>query len=104
MPSHRYVPVSSKGRMHSFSNLSNNAGLVAGGAVPLLLKNIIKEPITGGSVEPSRSNIMIGTVSSSSPSPSSKITSGGELLSSMQKLKFGKGMMKRKEENIRFLF
>jgi len=107
MPSHKFVDISARGRSKGFSGLSKNAGLV-GGAVPMLLKNIIKEPIKGGALqEKGKSNIMVGTVTASipSPNPSEKLTTGnGELLSSMQRLKLGKGMKKKNEGNIKFLF
>jgi hypothetical protein len=106
MPSHRFVDISARGRSKGFSGVSRNAGLL-GGAVPMLLKNIIKEPIKGGALqEQGKSNIMVGTVTASvpSPTPTEKVTTGsGELLSSISKLKLGKGV-KRKEENIKFLF
>ena len=108
MPSNRYVDISARGRSKGFSGLSKNAGLV-GGAVPLLLKNIIREPIKGGALqEQGKSNIMVGTVTASvpSPTPTQKITTGnGELLSSISKLKLGKGIKKKAEQsNIKFLF
>jgi len=104
MPSHRYIDISSRGHSKGFSGVSKNAG-VLGGAVPHLLKNIIREPIKGGALqEEGKSNIMVGTVTASVPSPTPKLTTGsGELLSSMKKLKLGKGM-KKKDENIKFLF
>ena len=108
MPSHRFVDISARGRSKGFSGVSRNAGLL-GGAVPMLLKNIIKEPIKGGALqEKGKSNIMVGTVTASvpSPTPTEKITGNGELLSSISKLKLGKGV-KRKEDqnsNIKFLF
>ena len=108
MPSHRFVDLSARGRSKGFTGTSKNAGLV-GGAVPLLLKNVIREPIKGGALqEKGKSNIMVGTVTASvpSPTPTEKITTGnGELLSSISKLKLGKGVSKRKEDqNIKFLF
>jgi hypothetical protein len=106
MPSHRYVDISARGRSKGFSGVSKSAG-VLGGAVPMLLKNIIKEPIKGGALqEQGKSNIMVGTVTASvpSPNPTPKLTTGsGELLSSISKLKLGKGV-KRKDETIKFLF
>jgi hypothetical protein len=104
MPSHRYVDISARGLSKGFSGVSKSAG-VLGGAVPHLLKNIIREPIKGGALqEPGKSNIMVGTVTASVPSPTPKLTTGsGELLSSMKRLKLGKGM-KKKDENIKFLF
>jgi len=104
MPSHRYIDISSRGHSKGFSGVSKNAG-VLGGAVPHLLKNIIREPIKGGALqEQGKSNIMVGTVTASVPSP--KLTTGsGELLSSMKKLKLGKGMKKKADQsNIKFLF
>ena len=107
MPSHRFVDISARGRSKGFSGVSRNAGLL-GGAVPMLLKNIIKEPIKGGALqEQGKSNIMVGTVTASvpSPTPTEKLTTGsGELLSSIQRLKLGKGMKKKNEGNIKFLF
>jgi hypothetical protein len=78
---------------------------LVGGAVPLLLKNsILKTPIKGGALtEPSKSNIMVGTITSSAPIVGK--TSGGELLNNIAKLKFGKGVKLRKDqENIKFIF
>ena len=106
MPSHKFVDISARGRSKGFSTVSRNAGLL-GGDVPMLLKNIIKEPIKGGALqEKGKSNIMVGTVTASVPSPTTeKLTTGnGELLSSMQRLKLGKGMKKKNEGNIKFLF
>ena len=107
MPSHRFVDISARGRSKGFSGVSRNAGLL-GGAVPMLLKNIIKEPIKGGALqEQGKSNIMVGTVTASvpSPTPTEKVTTGsGELLSSIQRLKLGKGIKKKNEGNIKFLF
>jgi hypothetical protein len=73
----------------------------------MLLKNIIKEPIKGGALqEKAKSNIMVGTVTASVPSPTTeKLSTGsGELLSSMQRLKLGKGIKKKADQNIKFLF
>jgi hypothetical protein len=107
MPSHRFVDISARGRSKGFSGVSRNAGLL-GGAVPMLLKNIIKEPIKGGALqEQGKSNIMVGTVTASvpSPTPTEKITTGnGELLSSISKLKLGKGVKRKEDQNIKFLF
>ena len=107
MPSHKFVDITARGRSKGFSGLSKNAGLL-GGDVPMLLKNIIKEPIKGGALqEKGKSNIMVGTVTASvpSPNPSEKLTTGnGELLSSMQRLKLGKGIKKKSDQNIKFLF
>ena len=107
MPSHKFVDISARGRSKGFSGVSRNAGLL-GGAVPMLLKNIIKEPIKGGALqEKGKSNIMVGTVTASVPSakPTEKLTTGnGELFSSISKLKLGKGMKKKNEGNIKFLF
>ena len=106
MPSHKSVDISARGRSKGFSGVSRNAGLL-GGAVPMLLKNIIKEPIKGGALqEKGNSNIMVGTVTASVPSPTTeKLTTGsGELLSSMQRLKLGKGIKKKSDQNIKFLF
>ena len=106
MPSHKFVDISARGRSKGFSGLSKNAGLV-GGAVPMLLKNIIKEPIKGGALqEKGKSNIMVGTVTASVPTPTTEKlkTGNGELLSSMSKLKLGKGIKKKSDQNIKFLF
>ena len=107
MPSHRFVDISARGRSKGFIGASKNAGFV-GGAVPLLLKNVIREPIKGGALqEKGKSNIMVGTVTASipSPTPSEKITTGnGELLSSISKLKLGKGVKRKEDQNIKFLF
>ena len=91
MPSSRYVPTTSGNRMKGFSSTGKSSDLV-GGAVPLLLKNsILKTPIKGGALaEQSKSNIMVGTITSSVPTNVTK-TVGGELLNSIVKLRFGKG-------------
>ena len=104
MPSSRYVPMTSGNRMKGFSSTGKSSDLV-GGAVPLLLKNsILKTPIKGGALnEPSKSNIMVGTITSSAPIVGK--TSGGELLNNIAKLRFGKGVIKsRKDDNIKFIF
>ena len=77
MPSSRYVPTTSANRVRGFSSTGKSSDLV-GGAVPLLLKNsILKTPIKGGALtEPSKSNIMVGTITSSAPIVGK--TSGGE--------------------------
>ena len=98
MPSTKYVGLSSKGYMNSHSTTNKSSNL-AGGAVPLLLKNLIKTPIKGSGVEQPKSNIQVGMITG--PSKTSK---GGELLNSMQNLKFGKGMKKRNDSNIKFIF
>ena len=104
MPSSRYVPMTSGNRMKGFS--SGKSDLV-GGAVPLLLKNsILKTPIKGGAInEKSKSNIMVGTITSSVPTNVVSKIEGGELLNSMARLRFGKGVIKsRKDDNIKFIF
>ena len=106
MPSSSYIPTSNRGRVKGFSTTGKSSDLI-GGAVPLLLKNsILKSPVSGGALlnEKSRSNIMVGTITSSSPTKS-VVKNGGELLNSIQKLKFGKSVKPEKErENIRFIF
>ena len=64
MPSDRYVDISSRGRTKGFSGKSKSGDLI-GGAIPLLLKNIIKEPIKGGALQQDegKANIMVGTLS-----------------------------------------
>ena len=100
MPSPQYVSMTSRGRIKSFSENRKGSDMI-GGAVPLLLNRIIKEPIKGGAIDvPRTSNILVGTVTSSNTQPSR----GGELLNSIQKLKFGKGTKKRSDQNIKFLF
>ena len=105
MTSSKYVAISPRGRLLSFSETVKNNQIV-GGEVPLLLKNLIKTPIQGSGLESGKSNIMVGMVTQpSTPSTSSsKVTTGGELLNSLQKLRFGKGKGNRKESNIRFVF
>lgn len=102
MPSSKYVAISSKGRLPSLSE-TNKSSQIAGGAVTLLLKNIVKNPITTGAGfnEPRTSNIMVGMIT---PQPSSKVTTGGELLNKLENLRFGKGKANRKESNIKFIF
>ena len=107
MTSSKYVAISPRGRLLSFSETVKNNQIV-GGEVPLLLKNLIKKtPITGSGLESGKSNIMVGTITTPSSTPSissSRGTTGGELLNSLGKLKFGKGKGNRKESNIRFVF
>ncbi len=99
MPSNKYVGFTSKGYINSHST-TNKSSHLAGGAVPLLLKNLIKTPVKGSGIEPPRSNIQVGMIT-----PQKKpSTTGGDLLNSMQNLKFGKGAKKRKDENIKFIF
>ena len=104
MPSSRYVPMTSGNRMKGFSTGKND---LVGGAVPLLLKNsILKTPIKGGALnEQSKSNIMVGTITSSVPTKIVSKIEGGELLNSMARLRFGgKGVKSRKDDNIKFIF
>jgi hypothetical protein len=104
MPSNRYVAISPKGRLQSFSETVKNNQMV-GGEVPLLLKNLIKTPISGAGInDTGKSNIMVGMITTPSTSVSSKVRSGGELLNNLQNLKFGKGKANRKDANIRFVF
>ena len=106
MPTSRYVPMTSGNRMKGFSSTGKSSDLV-GGAVPLLLKNsILKTPIKGGALnEPSKANIMVGTITASVPTNVVSKTVGGELLNSIAKLRFGKGVKSRKDqENIKFIF
>ena len=108
MTSGKYVAVTPKGRITSFSTTVKNNQIV-GGAVPLLLKNLIKTPIQGSGLESGKSNIMVGTITqpstpSISSTSSSRLTTGGELLDSLQKLRFGKGKANRNQSNIRFVF
>ena len=101
MPSSKYVAMTPKGRLTSLSE-TNKSSQIAGGAVTLLLKNIVKAPIAGAGLnEPAKSNIMVGTIT---PQGSSKITTGGELLNKLQNLKFGKGKANRNQSNIKFIF
>ena len=100
MPSNKYVSLSSKGYMNSHST-TNKSNHLAGGAVPLLLKNLIKTPIKGAGIEQPKSNIQVGMVTMPSVTKTSK---GGELLNSIQSLKFGKGAKNRKDQNIKFIF
>ena len=104
MPSSRYVPMTSGNRVKGFSTGKSD---LVGGAVPLLLKNsILKTPIKGGALnEQSKSNIMVGTITSSVPTNVVSKIEGGELLNSMARLRFGKGVIKsRKDDNIKFIF
>ena len=106
MPSSRYIPMNSGNRMKGFSSTGKSSDLV-GGAVPLLLKNsILKTPIKGGALnEPSKANIMVGTITASVPTNVVSKAVGGELLNSIAKLRFGKGVKSRKDqENIKFIF
>ena len=105
MPSSKYIATTMGNRVKGLSSTSKGSDVI-GGAVPLLLKNIIqKTQTTGGSLEV-KSNVMVGTVTSSAPSRAVGKTSGGELLNKIQQLKFGKGTAQRKntEGNIKFIF
>ena len=103
MPSSKYVAISPKGRMQSFSSTVKNNQMV-GGEVPMLLKNLIKTPISGGSINEGKSNIMVGMITQPSTPVSSTVRRGGELLNNLQNLKFGKGKANRKDANIKFVF
>ena len=99
MTSSKYVAITPKGRLLSFSETTKNNQMV-GGAVPLLLKNLIKTPVTGSGLESGKSNIMVGMITPST----ARVTTGGELLNNLQKLRFGKGKANRNQSNIRFVF
>ena len=102
MPSSNYIPITSRGRMGGFSK-----NTVVGGAVPLLLSKIVKEPIQGGALqEESMSNRMVGMITKSIATPEKAVSRsvGGELLNNLSKLKFGTGSKTRKDENIKFIF
>ena len=101
MPSSSYVPTTSRGRISGFSKNT------VGGAVPLLLSKIVKEPIKGGALqEESMSNRMVGMITKTTamPEKAASRSVGGELLNNLSKLKFGTGSKTRKDENIRFIF
>ena len=102
MPSSSYVPISNRGMVKGFRRQT------LGGAVPLLLSKIIKHPVTGGALEEKpRSNIMVGQITKSIPTPVVESKSvGGELLNSLSKLKFGKGTKQSREiqNNIKFIY
>ena len=101
MPSSSYVPTTSRGRISGFSKNT------VGGAVPLLLSKIVKEPIKGGALqEESMSNRMVGMITKSTamPEKAASRSVGGELLNNLSKLKFGTGSKKRDQENIKFIF
>jgi len=105
MPSSRYVPMTSGNRMKGFSSTGKSSDLV-GGAVPLLLKNsILKTPVKGGALnQPSKANIMVGSITASVPTNVVSKAVGGELLNSIAKLRFGKGVKRNEQENIKFIF
>ena len=106
MTSGKYVAMSPHGRILSFSETTKNNQMV-GGAVPVLLKHLIKTPVTGAGInESGKSNIMVGMITTpSTPSPTTaRVTTGGELLNNLQKLRFGKGKANRNESNIKFVF
>ena len=104
MPSSNYVPVSNRGMVRGFSRQT------LGGAVPLLLTKIIKEPIKGGALEERpMSNMMIGQITKPIATPERTATTsvrtvGGELVNNLSKLKFSKGGKSRQEANIRFIY
>ncbi len=101
MPSSSYIPITSRGRIGGFSKNT------VGGAVPLLLSKIIKEPIKGGALqEESMSNRMVGMITKTTAMPEKAAlrSVGGELLNNLSKLKFGTGSKTRNQENIRFIF
>ena len=97
MPSSKYVAIDSHARIPSFHKN------IYGGSASVLLKNIIREPIKGGALndEGKSNKVIVGTVCSPSSIPRNY---GGELLNNIQNLKFGKGVKKRSESNIKFLF
>ena len=101
MPSSSYIPITSRGRIGGFSKNT------VGGAVPLLLSKIVKEPIQGGALqEESMSNRMVGMITKTAamPEKAASRSVGGELLNNLSKLKFGTGSKTRKNENIRFIY
>ena len=104
MPSSSYVPVSNRGFVKGFQKQN------VGGAIPLLLSKIIKEPIVGGALEEKpRSNMMIGQVTKSIVTPERTATTsvktvGGELVNNLSKLKFSKGGKSRENQNIKFIY
>ena len=101
MPSFNYIPTTSRGRISGFSRNT------LGGAVPLLLTKIIKEPIVGGALkEEAMSNRMVGMITKSISTPEKAVSRsiGGELLHSLTKLKIGSGSKSRAESNIKFIY
>jgi hypothetical protein len=87
--------------MGGFSNKTT------GGAVPLLLSKIVKEPILGGALqEESMSNRMVGMITKTAamPEKAASRSVGGELLNNLSKLKFGTGSKTRNQENIKFIY
>ena len=101
MPSSSYIPMTSRGRIGGFSKNT------VGGAVPLLLSKIVKEPIRGGSLqEESMSNRMVGMITKTTamPEKAASRSVGGELLNNLSKLKFGSGTKSRENQNIKFIY
>ena len=101
MPSSSYIPITSRGRISGFSKST------VGGAVPLLLSKIVKEPIQGGALqEESMSNRMVGMITKTTamPEKAASRSVGGELLSNLSKLKFGSGTKSRENQNIKFIY
>jgi hypothetical protein len=73
--------------------------------IKFIKNSILKTPIKGGALnEPSKANIMVGTITASVPTNVVSKTVGGELLNSIAKLRFGKGVKRNEESNIRFIF
>ena len=96
MPLH--VPM--KGQTIHTKRTSN--GFVVGGAVPLLLNNVVKIPdVTGGSIGANR---IVGIKTTTLPVATVSLNTqlvGGELLNSIS---FGKNVKHNHRENIKFLF
>ena len=86
MPSHKFVPVR---RGHV-----NMRGMRVGGAVPILLNSVKKQPEKGGELS---SNKIVGIVS---PPPPSAVLKGGQLL---KHINFGHAH-KKDSERIKFIF
>ena len=101
MPSSSYIPTSNRGMVKGFSKQT------VGGAVPLLLSQIVKEPIKGGALEEKpRSNIMVGVITKGKEVPEKAVVKsvGGVLLNNLSKLKFGSGTKSREQSNIKFIY
>lgn len=96
MVSSKFIKTSKNGYIQS-----THSNKHIGGAVPLLLNKIIRDPIKGGSLsamnESGKSNRMVGIISTPS------ISTGGDLLRTMENLRFNKKSKPRQNENIRFI-
>ena len=102
MPSPSFVKVNRSGFVPS--TRQGAKGYTVGGAIPLLLNKIVRNPeIKGGSLDGGKAsaNTPVGIISP----PSSTVASrGGDLLNGLNQISFDKNIKKNKRDNIKFIF